>query len=74
MISHQHHLGQGYNAGVALFGGTAPLVATALVETTGWRGAPGLYRSAAALLALILTWRCAPRSRDVGTLRTIRAR
>ena len=44
----------GYNLAVALFGGTAPLIATALVGTTGWQAAPGLYFAATALVGLAL--------------------
>ena len=31
-----------YNLALALFGGTAPLVATLLVKLSGWQLAPGL--------------------------------
>jgi MFS transporter, MHS family, proline/betaine transporter len=31
-----------YNTALALFGGTAPLIATLLVKVTGWPGTPGL--------------------------------
>ncbi|MEO1223092.1 MAG: MFS transporter [Pseudomonadota bacterium] len=41
-----------YNAGVAVFGGTAPLIATALIQLTGWSAAPGLYLIAAMAVAL----------------------
>ena len=44
----------GYNFATAIFGGTAPLIATALVGATGWQLAPGLYFAAAALLGLML--------------------
>lgn len=41
-----------YNFGVAIFGGTAPLIATALIQLTGWSAAPGFYLIAAMLVAL----------------------
>lgn len=44
----------GYNLAVTLFGGTAPLVATVLVNVTGWQAAPGLYLAATALVGLAL--------------------
>ncbi len=44
-----------YNLALALFGGTAPLVATLLVKLSGWQLAPGLYLAATALLCLVLT-------------------
>lgn len=52
----------GYNAALALFGGTVPLVATLLVEATGWSAAPGLYLGAMAILGLALVPRIADRS------------
>jgi MHS family proline/betaine transporter-like MFS transporter len=39
-----------YNAALALFGGTAPLIATVLVKVTGWPAAPGLYLALTALV------------------------
>ncbi|MGK2882975.1 MAG: MFS transporter [Mycobacterium sp.] len=49
----------GYNTSVALFGGTAPYVATWLVDRTGSNLAPALYIVAAAVitLATVLTMR-----------------
>ena len=44
----------GYNTALALFGGTAPLVATYLVAATGWSAAPGLYLAGTALVCLAL--------------------
>ena len=44
----------GYNTALALFGGTAPLIATYLVSATGWTGAPGLYLAGTALVCLAL--------------------
>jgi MHS family proline/betaine transporter-like MFS transporter len=43
-----------YNTALALFGGTAPLIATLLVKVTGWPGAPGLYLVLTALVCLAL--------------------
>lgn len=43
-----------YNTALALFGGTAPLIATLLVKVTGWPGAPGLYLVLTALVCLML--------------------
>jgi MHS family proline/betaine transporter-like MFS transporter len=47
-------LGLSYNMALALFGGTAPLIATVLVRLSGWSLAPGLYLAATALLCLVL--------------------
>jgi len=47
-------LSVGYNIALALFGGTAPLIATLLVKATGWPGAPGLYLVLTALVCLAL--------------------
>jgi MHS family proline/betaine transporter-like MFS transporter len=49
----------GYNVSVALFGGTAPYIATWLVDRTGNDLAPALYVIAAAVvtLATVLTMR-----------------
>ncbi len=53
----------GYNLALALFGGTAPLIATTLVSVTGWQPSPGLYFAAAALVGLALL-RYVPRRLD----------
>ena len=50
-----------YNTALALFGGTAPLIATLLVKLTGWPGAPGLYLVLTALVCLALV-RFVPRA------------
>jgi MFS transporter, MHS family, proline/betaine transporter len=52
-------LSAGYNIAAALFGGTAPLVATLLIEWSGNILSPGLYLSFCALISLsvILTLR-----------------
>ena len=47
-------MAMGYNTALALFGGTAPLIATWLVAATGWSGAPGLYLAATAIVCLTL--------------------
>ena len=46
----------GYNAGYAIFGGTAPLVASLLVESTGSQYAPGWYLAGVAVLVLVASW------------------
>ena len=43
-----------YNAALALFGCTAPLVATLLVQATEWGPAPGLYLVFTALVCGVL--------------------
>jgi MHS family proline/betaine transporter-like MFS transporter len=43
-----------YNVALALFGGTAPLIATLLVKVTGWPPAPGLYLMLTAIVCLAL--------------------
>lgn len=42
-----------YNAAVTLFGGTAPIVADTVIETTGWRLFPAAYLMLAALIGLL---------------------
>jgi MHS family proline/betaine transporter-like MFS transporter len=44
----------GYNLATAIFGGTAPLIATTLVSVTGWQASPGLYLAFSALAGLAL--------------------
>jgi len=44
----------GYNVGFAVFGGTAPFVATYLIEATGSKISPSYYLVAAALVSLFL--------------------
>lgn len=43
-----------YNTAFAAFGGTAPLIGTALVAGTGVPVAPGYYITAAAVVVLVL--------------------
>jgi MHS family proline/betaine transporter-like MFS transporter len=52
-----------YNMALALFGGTAPLIATLLVKVTGWPAAPGLYLALTALVCLALV-RYVPQRED----------
>jgi MHS family proline/betaine transporter-like MFS transporter len=47
-------LGIGFNLSVALFGGTAPLVATALIAATGTSLAPSFYLAAGAAVSLVV--------------------
>ncbi|MDA2920875.1 MFS transporter [Desulfobacterota bacterium AH_259_B03_O07] len=44
----------GYNVGFAVFGGTAPFVATYLIEATGSKISPSYYLVAAALVSLFV--------------------
>ncbi len=44
----------GYNLALAVFSGTAPLVATTLVSLTGWQPSAGLYFALAAAVGLAL--------------------
>jgi MHS family proline/betaine transporter-like MFS transporter len=43
----------GFNVSVSVFGGTTPLVVTALIAATGSLSAPGYYLMVAALIGLI---------------------
>ena len=49
-------LSAGYNVAAALFGGTAPLVATLLTDWTGNVLSPSLYLSFCALISLGVIW------------------
>jgi len=55
----------GTNLAQACFGGTVPMVAVALIAATGYRLAPSIYLSAAALVSLlvVLAWRMPPEER-----------
>ena len=44
----------GYNVGFAVFGGTAPFIATYLIQATGSKIAPSYYLVAAALVSLFI--------------------
>ncbi len=50
-------LGVSYNLAVAAFGGTAPFVATFLIDRTGSNLAPGIYLIVAAVITLIFVAR-----------------
>ena len=56
----------GYNLGATVFGGTAPLLCTALISITGWNLAPGLLLSVASVLILIVVY-IAPETAPVRT-------
>ncbi|GAA4117157.1 MFS transporter [Enteractinococcus coprophilus] len=45
-----------FNVGNAIFGGTAPAIATLLIASTGSAIAPGWYLMGAAVIALIAVW------------------
>ena len=44
----------GYNIGFAIFGGTAPFVATYLIDATGNKLAPSFYLITASIVSLIV--------------------
>ena len=44
----------GYNLGFAVFGGTAPFIATYLIDVTGDRLSPSFYLIASAIVSLIV--------------------
>ena len=50
-------LGVSYNLAVAAFGGTAPFVATFLIDRTGSNLAPGIYLIVAAVITLVFVAR-----------------
>jgi MFS transporter, MHS family, proline/betaine transporter len=43
----------GYNVSTSIFGGTAPLILTALVSSTGNNSMPGIYLAVASLISLV---------------------
>ena len=55
----------GTNLAQAVFGGTVPMVAVALISATGYRLAPSIYLAAAAVISflVVLTMRTAPEER-----------
>jgi MHS family proline/betaine transporter-like MFS transporter len=55
-------LSSGYNLAQAVFGGTVPMVAVALISATGYKLAPSLYLMGAALISflVVLTNRMQP--------------
>jgi MHS family proline/betaine transporter-like MFS transporter len=56
----------GYNISLALFGGTAPLVATWLIHRTGDLTAPTMYLLVTAVISGIATWRLAAQREPIG--------
>jgi MHS family proline/betaine transporter-like MFS transporter len=44
----------GYNIGFAVFGGTAPFIATYLIDVTGSKVSPSYYLIASAIISLIV--------------------
>ena len=46
----------GYNVGAAIFGGTTPLLAMWLIQTTGSLLSPGLYLVVVGLLTLLVVY------------------
>lgn len=54
----------GYNVGFAVFGGTAPFVATYLIEATGSKISPSYYLVAAALISIFVFIRIRESFRD----------
>lgn len=57
-------LGVSYNLAVALFGGTAPFIATFLIDRTGNNISPGFYLIAASVVTLIFVARMKETSRE----------
>jgi MFS transporter, MHS family, proline/betaine transporter len=57
-------LGVSYNIAVAAFGGTAPFIATFLIDRTGRNLSPGFYLVAAAVVTLIVVARLKETYRD----------
>jgi MHS family proline/betaine transporter-like MFS transporter len=55
-------LSSGYNVAQAIFGGTVPMVAVALISATHYPLAPSLYLTAAAVVSflVVITWRMPP--------------
>jgi MHS family proline/betaine transporter-like MFS transporter len=53
-----------FNIGLGVFGGLTPMIATALIHTTGQALSPAYYMTAAALLAVFALWRSPDRSRS----------
>ncbi len=51
-------LSSGYNLAQALFGGTVPMVAVALISSTGYPLAPSLYLTAAAVISFLVVLSC----------------
>jgi MHS family proline/betaine transporter-like MFS transporter len=51
-------LSSGYNLAQALFGGTVPMVAVALIKATGDKLAPAWYLSGAAVISFLVVLTC----------------
>src|SRR5207249_5727103 len=64
-------LSLGYNLSSALFGGTAPLIATLLIEWTGNNLAPSLYLSLCAVISLGVVLTLPKRSLPTPTVRAL---
>jgi MHS family proline/betaine transporter-like MFS transporter len=47
----------GFNVSTAIFGGFTPLIATGLIQLTGWKPAPGVYLAVVCLVLLPFLWR-----------------
>jgi MHS family proline/betaine transporter-like MFS transporter len=61
-----------YNLAQAVFSGTTPLLATALIRLTGWHMTPVIYLITAALVMLIVLSRL-PETRGVSLTRELSA-
>ncbi|MGB0119807.1 MAG: MFS transporter [Solirubrobacterales bacterium] len=55
-----------YNLGATVFGGTAPLLCTALISISGWNLAPGLLLAVASVLVLFVV-KLAPETAQIKT-------
>ncbi|WP_246632041.1 MFS transporter [Pseudonocardia nigra] len=53
----------GYNLSTSIFGGTAPLILTALVDSTGNNTMPGIYLAVASLISLVAVIKVAESAR-----------
>jgi MFS transporter, MHS family, proline/betaine transporter len=53
----------GYNLSTSIFGGTAPLILTALVDSTGDNAMPGIYLAVASLVSLVAVVKLAESAR-----------
>lgn len=53
-----------YNIGLGIFGGTAPIIAVWLVETSNSNNSPAVYMLIASILSMIALWTMQDRSRE----------
>lgn len=53
-----------YNVGLGIAGGTAPMIATWLIDVTGVDSAPGAYLALASLVSVFALWRMRDGSRE----------